>query len=319
MKILIASSIDPATLEDLVSRHDVVTAFGASSDELAELVVDREVVIFRSGVSIAPSVLEQGQSLQLLIRAGSGLDNIDLDLVRRLGLRMVRIPRPSAQAVAEFALALILDVSRNVSLADRLLRDRRWPKTELAGTLIDEKTLGIVGAGNIGARLGELAAGLGMQVLGCVDPRSGIDRPELTQRGVVLTTLPDLLERSDIVSVHTPLSEATRGLIGAAELALMPRGSYLVSTARGGVVDEDALYDALVNGHLRGAALDVHEQEGEGVASRFADLPQTVLTPHIGAMAEESQRQIGDRIRDFVDAWEHGRLDSIVDPIEDVV
>lgn len=318
MKILIASSIDPEAVKALESRHDVVTAFGAPVDELADLVVDREVVIFRSGVSIAPSVLEQGRALRLLIRAGSGLDNIDLDLVRRLGLRMVRIPRPSAQAVAEFALALILDVSRNVSLADRLLREQRWPKTELAGTLIGDKTLGIVGAGNIGARLGELAAALGMHVLGCVDPRSGVDRVDLAQRGVVLTTLPDLLERSDIVSIHTPLSDATRGLIGADELGLMPRGSYLVSTARGGVVDEDALYDALTRGHLRGAALDVHEREGDGVASRFADLPQTVLTPHIGAMAEESQRQIGERILDFVDAFEQGDLDSIVHPIEHV-
>lgn len=318
MKILIASHIDPDTVEVLKRHHDVITAFGAEVEELTELVQGREVMIFRSGVSIAPQVLENGNDLKLLIRAGSGLDNIDVDLVRELGLRMVRIPRPSAQAVAEFTLGLILDVSRNISLADRLLREGRWPKPELAGTLIADKTLGIVGAGNIGSRLGEIAANLGMNVVGCVNPQHEAPVETLNALGIQLVGFHDLLRQSDIVSVHTPLTDLTRGMIGAAELEMMPAGSILVTTARGGVVDETALLDALESGHIAGAALDVHEQEGEGVLSPLAAHPNTVLTPHIAAMALESQHQIGTRILEFVEAFERNELDSVVVPIEHV-
>ena len=318
MKILIASHIDPDTVEVLQRHHDVVTAFGAEVDELTELVQGREVMIFRSGVSIAPQVLERGADLKLLVRAGSGLDNIDVDLVRSLGLRMVRIPRPSAQAVAEFTLGMILDVSRNISLADRLLREGRWPKPELAGTLIADKTLGIVGAGNIGSRLGEMAAGLGMRVIGCVNPHHDPPVDALHALGIEPVAFRELLGLSDIVSLHTPLTDETRGLVGADELALMPAGSILVTTARGGVVDEAALLDALDSGHIAGAALDVHENEGDGVLSPLAAHPNTVLTPHIAAMAVESQHQIGSRILEFIEAFERNELDSVVVPIEHV-
>ncbi len=319
MKILIASSIDPGTVERLQQQHDVITAFGGSVDELTELAGDRDAMIFRSGVSIAPQVLEGASDLKLLIRAGSGLDNIDIDLARRLGLRMVRIPRPSAQAVAEFTLAMILDVSRNISYADRLLRQGHWPKPELAGSLISGKTLGIVGLGNIGGRLAELVVPLEMNVIGCVNPLHGTPAGVEREGGVEITNLDELLRRSDIVSVHTPLTDQTRGLIGEEELAKMPARSILVSTARGGVVDETALAAALDSGHIRAAALDVHETEGEGTMSPLAHYSQVLLTPHIAAMAFESQQQIGNRILEFIEAWERNELDSIAMPIEKVV
>jgi len=318
MKILIASNIDPATVIRLEQQHDVITAYGAEVDVLTDLVADRDVMIFRSGVSIAPDVLKNGPDLKLLIRAGSGLDNIDIELVERLGIRMVRIPRPSAQAVAEFTLAMILDVSRNLSYADRLLRKGHWPKPQLAGSLIAGKTLGIVGVGNIGSRLAELTLPLGMKVFGCVNPAHRARTEMLESIGIEVATLPDLLKRSDIVSLHTPLTDETRGLIGAEQLAMMPPSSILISTARGGVVDEAALADALDSGQIRAAALDVHQTEGEGMISPLASYDQVLLTPHIAAMAMESQQQIGDRIMEFLEAWERNELDTVTVPIEQV-
>src|SRR3954453_11526631 len=168
VKILLASSIDPAAVETLEREHDVVRAFNAPDEQLAALVADREVVVFRSGGTISAAVLDRAPNLALLVRAGSGLDNIDVAHAMSRGIEIVRVPGSSAQPVAELTFALLLSLARKVTLADRLLREGHWPKAQLGGPLLAGKTIGIVGAGRIGGRVGEMAVAWGMRALGCV-------------------------------------------------------------------------------------------------------------------------------------------------------
>ncbi len=312
MKVLLASPLHADTLEELDRQHDVERAFGAFHEELCARVQDREVLVFRSGVSISSEVIASGAALGLLIRAGSGLDNIDLGCARAQNIRVVRIPGPSAQAVAELTFALMFSLLRNVTLADRLLRKGQWPKSQLGGPLLRGKTLGVVGAGNIGSRVGELGTALGMNVFGCVEHDSVARAASYRERGIELTTFDEVMRQADVVTVHVPLTEATRHLIDERTLSLMKRGSFLLNVARGGVADEAALHEALVDGRLSGAALDVHEREGEGTISPLAQLSNVVLTPHIGAMALDSQLEIGHRVIEFIDSFAEGRIDSVV-------
>jgi phosphoglycerate dehydrogenase-like enzyme len=293
MKILFASSIDADAIETLAGDHEVVRAFGASESVLIDAIGGCDVLVFRSGVDISAAVLDAADSLSLIVRAGSGYDNIDLEPVRRRGIRFIRIPGPGAKAVAELSFAMMLALARDLFWADSSWRAGRWVKSQARGRLLTGRVLGIVGAGNIGSRVGELGAAWGMEVLGCVEhPGPGVEG-SLARRGVQLVGLPEVLSRSDFVSVHVPLQDSTRNLIDAAALARMRRGSYLVSLARGGVVDEPALRRALESGHLAGAGLDVHAVEGDGNVPDLADLPNVILTPHIGASTIDSQREIG--------------------------
>lgn len=307
MKILLASSIHSEAIEGLRSRHDVLCAFNGSKEVLQEKIADREVLIFRSGVQIDADVMESAPDLKLIVRGGSGVDNIDLDYVRRRGLPMVRVPGPGAKAVAEMSFGLMLVLARNILPADRLLRQGRWTKHEMTGYQLKGKTLGIIGAGNIGTRTGKLGVAWGMDVLGCVEHPTPAAADRLQENGMRLVDSDELLARSDFVSVHVPLKPSTYHLIDARALALMKPGAYLINMARGGVVDEQALYEALRESRLRGAALDVHEQEGDGMISPLAGLPNVVLTPHIGAGTFDSQREIGVIIKETVDAFAAGK------------
>ncbi len=296
MKLLVASSIDLDALDTLCERHHVRCAFGAKREWLEPLIEDREILIFRSGVDISARLMERAPNLQLLVRAGSGLDNLDVDYVRRRGLSLVRIPQPGARAVAELTFAFMLSLSRQLMIADRLLRQGRWAKNELTGHSLEGKVLGILGAGNIGSLVGEMGAEWNMEVIGCCATSSPARAAELDRKGIRLTNFEEVTARADYLSIHVPLNDATQNLIDARTLARMKPGSYLLNSSRGGVVDEPALYRALVEGKLRGAALDVHAKEGEGNVSPLAELPNVLLTPHIGAMTVDSQREIGRRV-----------------------
>jgi D-3-phosphoglycerate dehydrogenase / 2-oxoglutarate reductase len=310
LNVLLASSIDSSAIESLEHEHDVVCAFSAREAVLQSVVEDREILVFRSGVNISAAVMEAGRDLRLLVRAGSGLDNVDVDHAREQGIRLIRIPGSSAQVVAEFTFALMLDVARNVSHADRLLREARWRKNQLLGHLLAGKTLGIVGAGNIGSRVGKLGAAWGMNVIGCVEHPSERCADRLRATGIELSDFDTVLRGADFLCLHVPLSDSTRHMIDARALSHMKPGSFLINVARGGVVDEEALFHELTEGNrVLGAALDVHEHEGDGTVSPFAGLANVVLTPHIGAMAVDSQKEIGRRLLELVDAFTAGEID----------
>ncbi|GAB4294788.1 MAG: hypothetical protein Kow0098_16590 [Ignavibacteriaceae bacterium] len=307
MKILIASSLHKQAINNLSENHDVICAFNAPVSKLKELIVDRDVLIFRSGVQITREVMEASPALKLLIRAGSGLDNLDFEYVQSKGIHLVRIPEPGAKAVAELSFAFMLILSREILKADQLLRKGHWAKSELKGFILNGKVLGIVGTGNIGTRVGEMGASWGMKVIGCVHPSEYSEnlKNKLSKKGIILTNFEDVISSADYLSIHTPLNEETRNLINKEVLSKMKEGSYLMNLARGGVVDEQALFDELVSGkRLRGAALDVHIAEGENKISPLASLPNVVLTPHIGAQTLDTQYEIGQRVLQQIDEFE---------------
>ena len=303
MKILLASRISAEAIKELQERHDVISAFDSDSKLLGQLLTDREALVFRSGVEINREIMCSAPNLRLLIRAGSGTDNLDLDYVRKKRLHLVRIPEPGAKAVAEMAFALMLALSRNLLEADRLTRRGDWAKQQLTGYLLWGKTLGVVGAGNIGSRVGELGAAWGMHVLGCTEHTDQLQSDRLLQKGIRLASLREVLSASDYISLHLPLQPSTRYLIGEQALGMMKPEAVLINLARGGVVNEAALLSALQRKQLRGAALDVHESEGQGRISPLASLPNVLLTPHIGAGTFDSQREIGERILQIVESW----------------
>lgn len=320
VKLFLASPVDPATLDELSRTYDVACLWEDGSSDLREAVVGRQVVIFRSGVEMSRDVLEGADSLELLLRAGSGLDNVDVQYARERGIRLARVPGPGAQAVAELSIGLMLAVSRKIVRADRSLRTGHWPKHELAGGLLAGKTLGVVGVGSIGSRVAKIGNALEMRVIGCVDPMHRDAERRLNAIGVIPADLERTVSSADIVSIHTPLTKRTHHIFDADLMAMMKPGSILINTSRGGVVDEEALREELVSGdRLIGAALDVHSTEGEGVLSPLADLPNVVLTPHIGAMALDSQREIGDRIVKIIAAHGSGVIDDVLMPEERVV
>ena len=316
MRILVASQIAPAALATLRATHDVVTAIGASEDALAAAAVDREAIVFRSGVSIGPGVLA-APDLRLLVRAGSGLDNLDLATVRERGIELIRIPGPGAQAVAELTFGLMIALARSIVLADRQLRAAHWAKAELVGYNLRGKRLGIVGLGSIGSRVATLGMAWGMRPIGVVEHPSEERARHFAEQGIDLADLDRVLAEGDFISLHVPLNAQTRGMIGAEQLARVKPGAFLVNIARGGVVDEGALLDALQSGgRLRGAALDVHVAEGEGKRSPLADLPNVVLTPHIGAQTIDAQEEIGREIVAIIDRFDPSSTEEPMSPIQ---
>ncbi len=296
MKILIASPIYPEAIEKMREDHDVICAFNAKEAELLSVMPDREAVILRSGVQITAKVMACAPNLKMILRAGSGFDNIDLDYVREHGLRLIRIPGPGAKAVAELSFTFMLAMARNLLEADNKTRQGIWAKHELTGQLLTGKRLGIIGAGNIGTVVGKLGVAWGMDVIGCVEPPTEAEAKRLARVGIRMTDIEEVLSTSDFISIHVPLMDSTRDLVDAEALAIMKPSAFLVTLARGGVVNETALRDALVNGRLAGASLDVHVNEGPGKISPLADLPNVILTPHIGSGTIDSQREIGDII-----------------------
>lgn len=320
MKILLASPIDPQAIDSLSRTFEVRKPSGPTTSELAAAAAGCDVVVLRSGVMLSADVMAAAPELRLVVRAGSGLDNIDLDYARDHGVRVLRVAGMSGPPVAEFTFALLLSLARNVTLADRLLREGHWPKPKLGGSLLRGKVLGVVGAGNIGGLVGEMGHALGMRVLGCVANPSETVADSLAGRGIKLVGFEEIVERADFMTLHVPLDDNTHHMIDASVLDRMRPGSHLVNVARGGVVDEKALYEALTVGDtVAGAALDVHEVEGEGTVSPLAGLPNVVLTPHIGAMALDSQRLIGERVLELIEAFQEGNLDGEVQDGEDVL
>ena len=303
MKILIASKIDPEAMEKLKENHEVVFAFGADKETLKSAIQGCDVLIFRSGVDISAEVMSAAPTLKMIIRGGSGTDNLDMDYVIQHGLRFVRVPGPGAKSVAELTFALMLALARKVVEADRLTRQGHWAKSEMTGYLLMGKTLGVLGAGNIGGLVAHMGVAWGMKVLACVEHPSPERRESFEMAGIELTTRKRIMAEADFISVHVPLKPDTRNFVDKDDIALMKKNSYLINMARGGVVNEAALHDALAEGRIGGAALDVHQAEGEGKVSPLAEFKNVILTPHIGASTFDSQKEIGRIILETMDAF----------------
>lgn len=298
-RVLMVDPIHPDALDDLRRRYQVALHPKPAPGQLVELARTADALVLRAGVRVTREVIAAAPRLRTVIRAGVGLDNIDVEAAARAGVEVRNVPGGSSDAVAELALGLMLAVCRRIVVGDRHTRSTVWHKQGLMGSELRGKTLGLIGFGGIGSRIASLAQGFGMEVVVAV-ARPGRDRArQLAERGIRLVALGELLPAADVVCLSVPLTADTRGLIGRAELALMKPDSYLVNVARGGTVDEEALLEALRSGALAGAATDVLAREG--APTELAALDNVVLTPHIGALTREAQRRIGERVVELLD------------------
>ena len=289
MKILISGSsfgIDGSAIETLKKAGFTVVSNPynrkVTEDELIEL-LDKDVVGLIAGTEkITERVLQNAKALKVVSRYGIGLDNIDLEAAKRRGIIVCNTPDAPTQAVAELALALILNLYRRIGEADRNLRSDKW--TPLMGKLLFGKTLGIIGLGRIGKALVKLAQPLDLKII-AHEPYP--DNDFISFYRVALTSLEKVLSKSDIISLHAPLTEETHHLIGKEELALMKTDAIIVNTARGSLIDDEALLEALEKGSIGGAALDVFEEEP--YHGKLKDFDNVILTPHIGTYAKETR------------------------------
>ena len=286
--ILICDPIDPEGVEKLKQEGFKVNSEpSASQEHLRDIVSQYDVLIVRSRTKVTKEIIERGERLKVIGRAGTGLDNIDLKAAENRGIAVLNTPEAPADSVAELTVGLMLTLVRNIALADSSMKQGKWLKKDLKGMLLKGKTLGLIGLGNIGTKVAKICKALGMKIL--VTKRRPPSLKLLEALDAEFVPLNELLERSDIVSVHVPLTEQTAGMIGAKELSLMKHGAFLVNTARGGIIDEKALMDALNSGRIKGAALDVYASEPPK-DNELIQLPNVVCTPHIGAQTEEAQK-----------------------------
>ena len=292
-RVVVCDDLSPEAFEVFAS-HGFAPELrtGLSEDELIEVARDAHALIVRSATSITRPVIEAAGGLRVIGRAGVGVDNIDLDAATERGVVVMNAPTGNTTTTAELALALLCALARNVPRADRSVRGGSWKKKHLMGTELSQKTLGVVGLGRIGRVVAQRAQGLDMNVVAHDPYMSGQSPVE----GVELLELDDLLARSDFVTLHVPLGDATRHLISRARINLMKPGARLINAARGGLVDEHALAEALESGRLRGAALDVLEQEPPSPDHPLLGRDDVILTPHLGASSDEAQRQVASDI-----------------------
>jgi D-3-phosphoglycerate dehydrogenase len=285
VRVLVAEPLGQAGLELLGREHQVDLRLNLARDEFLAALPDYDALIVRSQVQVDAAAFAAGARLRVVGRAGVGVDNIDLEAATRAGVAVVNAPTANTVAAAEHTLALILALARRVAAADASLRRGEWRRADFMGHELSGMVLGIVGLGRVGLAVADRARVFAMTLLGS-DPLVSAD--VAVAHGVRLVELDTLLPAADVVSLHVPLAAATRGLLDQARLATMKPGALLVNVARGGIVDEAALAEALAAGRLGGAAIDVFEHEPVR-DSPLLSAPNTVLTPHLGASTAEAQ------------------------------
>ncbi|MBS7614712.1 D-2-hydroxyacid dehydrogenase [Candidatus Bathyarchaeota archaeon] len=288
VKILVCDPVEVEGVERLRQFGFLVDVRPSiEQSELEKIIKDYDAVVVRSRTKVTGRLIEKGSRLKVIGRVGAGVDNIDLEAAKKRGIAVLNTPEAPADSVAELTVGLMLTLVRKISYADRCLKEGRWAKKELEGTLLNGKTLGLIGLGNIGTRVAKIAKALGMKIL--ITKRTPPSRELLDLLDAKFVPLKELLMRSDIVSVHVPLTEQTSNMIGAEEFGIMKKGAILINTSRGNVIDENALLEALKSGKLGGAGLDVFCSEPP-VNLELVQLPNVVCTPHIGAQTEEAQK-----------------------------
>jgi D-3-phosphoglycerate dehydrogenase len=286
MKALIADKIHEDGVKLLREFAEVDVSTGLKPAELIKKIEFYDILIVRSATKATKEIIDAGKNLKIIARAGVGLDNIDVEAAKARGIKVLNAPEAPTIAVAELVFALMLSWARRLPQADAGMKAGRWEKAQLMGSELRGKTLGIVGTGRIGTAVGYRAKAFSMDIV-VYDP---VQNAELVQRiGAKYVAMDDLLRQSDFVTLHVALTEQTRHMIGRRELGLMKPTAVLMNTSRGGVIDEGALVEALQQGKIAGACLDVYENEPP-VSSSLLKLQNVVLTPHIGASTAEAQR-----------------------------
>jgi D-3-phosphoglycerate dehydrogenase len=278
LKILISDRIADEGIKLLEDKgYSVTKAWDLPKTELPKIIADYDALIIRSATKAKGDLLSNARQLKVIGRAGEGLDNVDFQKANELGIKVVNTPHVSYMSVAELTIGYILALARNIVQGTVSLKEGKWEKERLMGTEVNGKTLGIIGCGYIGKTVERFAISLGMKVLGveeCVYDR--------------FIPIDEMLPEADIITVHVPLTPNTRHLISTNEFNKMKDGVMIVDCSRGGVVDQEALYQALVSGKVRAAALDVFEEEPPK-NSKLLTLSNVISTPHVGAQTQEAQ------------------------------
>jgi D-3-phosphoglycerate dehydrogenase len=301
-KVLIADSISPRGVEELARDNalDVLVKTGQSESQLVDLITEFSAIVVRSETKVNAKILNAGSRLRVVGRAGVGVDNVDVETATRRGIVVLNAPGGNTVSTAEHAFSLLLSVARKIPQADASVRQKSWDRKNFQGVELYNKTLGIIGMGRIGSELSRRAIAFGMRVI-AFDPYLSAARARSLQVELV-DDLDDLLTSADFISLHTPLTTETRHIVDAVRLQKMKRGVRIINCARGGLVDETALVQALQDGHVAAAALDVFEHEPLPDDSPLRAAPNLVLTPHLGASTAEAQESVGIEIAQSVRA-----------------
>jgi D-3-phosphoglycerate dehydrogenase len=278
IKILISDKISDDGIKILKEKgYQVTTAWDMPKTDLPKIIADYDVLIVRSATKVKGDLLTNAKNLKIIGRAGEGLDNVDFQKANELGIKVVNTPHVSYVSVAELTLGYIIALARNIVQGTISMREGKWEKELLMGMELNGKTLGVIGCGHIGRTVERFAIELGMQVVGveeCVYDR--------------FVPLDQMLPKADFITIHVPLSQLTKHMISTKEFEKMKTGVMIVDCSRGGVIDQEALYQALVSGKVKAAAFDVFEEEPPKNC-KLLTLPNVIATPHMGAQTEEAQ------------------------------
>jgi len=288
-KLLVCDPIAASAVEAMrAAGIDVDVRDDITLDDLAGIIGEYEGIVVRSRTKVRENLIDKATQLKVIIRGGAGLDSIDVGYAQNKGIDVRNTPSANSNAVVELVLGMMISLARHVARADSSMKDGRWEKKQLRGPEIAGKTLGVVGYGRIGQLLGQKARALGMKVV-AYDPY--VELPDIIP-------LDEVLAAADYISLHVPMTAQTAGFIGTEAFAKIKKGAYLVQASRGGTVDEEALYEALTNGVLSGAALDVFTEEPpkSDLLLKLVALPNVVATTHIGAATVEAQNRVGEEI-----------------------
>lgn len=298
MRILVSDNLSEAGLEKLtkVSGFEVQVSTNLSPEEFRRTIKDFDALVIRSGTKVTADVLENAGRLKVIGRAGIGLDNVDVEAASKRGIVVMNTPEGNVITTAEHAIAMMLALTRNIPQASTSLKSGKWEKKRFQGKEVYNKVLGIIGVGRIGRIVADRAMGLKMRVVG-YDPY--INSEVIDKLGIEGVTFDQLLERADYITVHTPLTPETRNILNAEAFARAKPGVFIINCARGGILDEPALHDAIKKGTVAGAAIDVFSAEPPH-GNPLLDLEQVIATPHLGASTEEAQENVAIAVADQV-------------------
>jgi D-3-phosphoglycerate dehydrogenase len=301
LKIVVADDLPPSALDVLRAEGwNVDARTGRAPEQLASDVADAEAIVVRSATKVTAPLIQAAPKLRVIARAGTGVDNVDVPAASTRGIVVMNAPGANSISVAELAVALMLALARHVPAADAAMKQGKWEKKKFLGEEVREKTLGLAGLGRIGQEVARRAASFDMRII-AHDPF--ISEDVAGDLGVELVSLDDLFARSDFLSLHMPSTPTTKNIVNAERLGKAKNGIRIINTARGDLIDETALADAIESGHVGGAALDVFQKEPT-VEYRLQMLPQVVATPHIAASTREGQELVGMEtmaaLRDFL-------------------
>jgi D-3-phosphoglycerate dehydrogenase len=284
-KVLVTDPISKEGIEVLLKNAQVDIKAGLKPEEIATIIREYDALIVRSQTKVTAAIIEAGKNLQVIARAGVGIDNVDVEAATRCGIVVINAPTGNTVSAAEHAIALILALARNIPQANASLKNCNWKRNEFMGTELRGKTLGIIGLGNVGSEVAKRAQAFEMRLIGN-DPLVSVEYAK--KLGVELVDMKQLLKESDFITLHIPLTAQTRGLIGAKELAVVKPGVRIINCARGGLIDDNALVKAIRDKKVAGAAIDVFEKEPCTESVLFGE-DKIIVTPHLGASTTEAQ------------------------------